>query len=216
MNLGVKFIKGYMNRLPAGLKAIMFDLAGVIIELHYHLTANELAKRAGVSPESLKDLLVTSDVLQRFEVAAISEEDFRKEVCHLLGIEMDPNVFDEVWNALLGEISEERLLKLKQIEQKTLILSNTNSIHERAFNEILLENSGHNSLHEVIDKVYFSHELKLRKPYKEVYQKVMEDQNLLPEEILFIDDREDNIQAARNLGIHVFHNKKLNDWLSLF
>ena len=50
------------------------------------------------------------------------------------------------------------------------------------------------------DYVFLSFELGLRKPEKEIYEKV---QSMVPfkkENILFIDDREDNIEAARNFG----------------
>lgn len=205
-----------MNNLPEGLKAIMFDLGGVIIELHYQKTVTPFAHLAGITEQGIGDLFVTSDVLQRFEVGEISENVFHQQVCEILGINMERELFDATWNALLGDISRERIKAIQQLDYRTLILSNTNSVHERAFNEILHQSHGIESLHEVVEKVYFSHEVGLRKPDDNIYQYVLEDQQLEPDEILFIDDRADNIQAARQLGFQVFQNERIDDWMGLF
>ena len=204
-----------MNKLPKGLKVIMFDLGGVIIDLDYQQTAIPLAKMAGKSVDQLGDLLETSDILKLFEVGAISEQKFREEVCSLLGISCEPKVFDQIWNALLGEISIKRMKALKKINIPKLILSNTNPIHERTFNGILKDQHGYASLNEVVDKVYFSHEVKMRKPNADIYEMVLNDQKICPEEILFIDDRADNIQGAKDAGIHTFQNQSIDDWISL-
>ncbi len=204
-----------MNNIYQGLKAILFDLGGVIIDLHYERTASQLAARAGISMEAIGDLLVTSDVLQRFEVGGMSEEEFRLEMCDILHIDLETGEFESIWNALLGEISSQRVDAIKELNLKALILSNTNSIHERAFNKILNESHGIPNLHVLVDKVYFSHEVGMRKPNIEIYEMVIADQQMRQEEILFIDDRADNIEAAQKLGLQVFQNKEIDHWLAL-
>lgn len=204
-----------MNNMEQGLKAILFDLGGVIIDLHYERTASQLAARAGISMEEIGDLLVTSDVLQRFEVGGMSEEEFRLEMCDILHIDLETGEFESIWNALLGEISCQRIDAIKELNLKTLILSNTNSIHERAFNEILFQSHQIATLHELVDRVYFSHEVGMRKPNAEIYEMVIADQKIRPDEILFIDDRADNIEAAMKLGFRVFQNMEIDNWLQL-
>ncbi len=211
-----KIYQKYMNPKLEGLKAVMFDLGGVIIELDYSKAANHFASEAGISVDQIGDLLVTSSILQEFEVGGVSEQTFRDKVCRLLNIKLTGDRFDEIWNSLLGEIHPKRVEAIKNLPFQTLILSNTNSIHERAFNEILEESTRLNNLYQLVDKVYFSHEVKMRKPDREIYENVLADQQRGPGEILFIDDRLDNIQAAEQLGFQVFQNKNINDWLELF
>lgn len=50
------------------------------------------------------------------------------------------------------------------------------------------------------DYVYLSFEVGTRKPNKDIYQYVLNDLNVLPENILFIDDDENNILTAKELG----------------
>jgi len=205
-----------MSKQLEGLKAIMFDLGGVIIDLHYEKAAKRFAELAGITTQEIGDLLITSPILKLFEVGAISEGEFRSGVCDLLKINIDNQEFDYIWNSLLGEIAIERIQAIRKIPVKTLILSNTNSIHERAFNKILMDAHGLSSLHELIDTVYFSHEMNLRKPDEAIYQEVTKREKLSSDEILFIDDRQDNIEAAQSTGYQVFHNQKINNWLKLF
>ena len=60
----------------------------------------------------------------------------------------------------------------------------------------------------MFDGVVVSAEVKMVKPDKEIYDYILEKYNLIPEECLFIDDRADNIDAAKKIGIngHLFRN----------
>jgi len=50
-----------------------------------------------------------------------------------------------------------------------------------------------------------SGELKMRKPFPEIYQYTLEKYNISPSEAVFIDDNLKNVEAARALGIHAIH-----------
>ena len=51
------------------------------------------------------------------------------------------------------------------------------------------------------DAVYYSHLIRLRKPERDIYEYVLADADILPGETLFIDDLEENIAGAAELGI---------------
>ena len=55
-------------------------------------------------------------------------------------------------------------------------------------------------------KPYYSHIINLRKPNLNIFEFVLQDANLIPEETLFIDDNADNIAAAKKLGIETIHH----------
>jgi putative hydrolase of the HAD superfamily len=205
-----------MNEHLAGIKAIIFDLGNVIIELHYERSLAMLVSLTGKGEAELAEMLVTAPLLQQFEVGQLSEETFRTSFCEHMGIQLTSEQFDEIWNALLGEISNERIRRLQKVKEsyKTFILSNTNSIHERSFNQNLKVNHGMETIDELVDRAYYSHRIGLRKPNKDIYLHLLAQEGLHPGETLFIDDRADNIEAAAQLGIHTFLNKKVDDWLS--
>jgi FMN phosphatase YigB (HAD superfamily) len=86
---------------------------------------------------------------------------------------------------------------------RLFLLSNTNIIHFTAFKEILQKEAGKASLDEYFIKSYYSHEIKLRKPYKDIYEFILKDGDMKAEETLFIDDTIDNIEAAKKIGIQI-------------
>jgi hypothetical protein len=63
------------------------------------------------------------------------------------------------------------------------------------------------------DGVYYSHLIRLRKPDREIYEYVLADAEILPQETLFIDDLEENVKAAREVGIQgVVKRQRLMCW----
>jgi len=206
-----------MNDYLKGIKAIIFDLGNVIIDLHYDRTVQTLSVLSGFSKEKLGEMLVQAPVLQAFEIGAISEGEFRKRFCELLNIHLKEDAFDEMWNSFLGGIAKPRINRMLQLKShyRTFILSNTNSIHVRSFNAQLAAVHGLETLDALVDRVYFSHEVGMRKPNEDIYTHVLQKEGLSPHQTLFIDDRTDNVQAAAGLGIRTYHNLKVDDWMEL-
>jgi putative hydrolase of the HAD superfamily len=68
------------------------------------------------------------------------------------------------------------------------------------------------------ENIFVSYELRLLKPDLEIYKKVMEKLNATPEEIVFIDDKPKNVDAAKSLGIHgiVFNQQTIIDKINKF
>ncbi|MCP4458719.1 MAG: HAD family phosphatase [Cytophagales bacterium] len=205
----------FMGDQLTGINAIIFDLGGVVIDLDYDRAANQLANLSGLETGELNQLLVSSDILKTFEVGEISENEFRQKVCELVDIQLQNDEFDRIWNSLLGVISEPRVKKMLELKEnfKTLVLSNTNAIHLRSFDKTLFEGHGFMGVHELVHQAYYSHEIGMRKPNNNIYAHVLDDQNLSPYEVLFIDDRKDNIEAAQELGIRIYWNENVDDWM---
>ncbi|MEP6597774.1 MAG: HAD-IA family hydrolase, partial [Ginsengibacter sp.] len=107
------------------------------------------------------------------------------------------------WNALLLNYRHEALHTLKTIKYKyrLYLLSNTNIIHQQAFNKIYKEDIGEGVLEDYFDKTYFSHEIGYRKPSREAYEYVLKENKLSPSETLFIDDSIQNIDGAKAVGL---------------
>ena len=80
---------------------------------------------------------------------------------------------------------------------KVVALSNTVDIHAR-YNE-------ERGLFRHFDQVYISHKIGVIKPDPRAFQFVIDDLHVLPSECLFIDDKEENIVAARTFGMQTYH-----------
>ncbi|MFY0654740.1 MAG: HAD family phosphatase [Cyclobacteriaceae bacterium] len=182
----------------------IFDLGGVIIDLDEKATFNSFSEYSGLSiPEILKGV-ESSDIFYKIEKGFISEQAFRNGLRDLFKCDIIDTDLDMAWNAMLGAITQERLDLLTALRDKykVLILSNTNSIHENAFNRILKKVSGKDNLSYFADTVFFSHELHMRKPDIEIYEEILKLSATKAESALFLDDKEENLLGAREAGIN--------------
>jgi len=56
----------------------------------------------------------------------------------------------------------------------------------------------------VFDRVFDSGETGMRKPNPEFYRHVLQEINLAPEQVVFVDDKQENVLAAESLGMKAF------------
>ena len=185
------------------IKTIIFDLGGVIIDLDEAATTRAFADLSGMPVEVLLSAFQQEAFFQDFEKGLINPLVFRDHIRQALNRELDDESIDTAWNAMLGAIKPARIAlldKLKSVFQ-VMILSNTNAIHEEAFHRILKAVAGKDHLQHLVHKVYFSHEMGMRKPDAEIYQKVLNNHALNPAETLFLDDKLANLEGAQQCGI---------------
>jgi glucose-1-phosphatase len=187
---------------------IIFDLGGVIIDIDPQRSFKALAAFYQGKKNSEQLLSENVQLFLDYEKGFISDEEFREGIRKLAD---NPTIKDEeidqAWNSMLLYIPIERLQILEKLrsQYKTFVLSNTNAIHVTAFNKLIEQNSGKADINHFFDKVYYSHELKLRKPEPEIYQHVIDEHKLNVGATLFVDDRLENIEAAASIGLQTFH-----------
>jgi len=133
----------------------------------------------------------------------MTDAEFCQVVNELLSIELSQASFEAIWNSFLGIIKLDKLHLMLALKEKfnVLILSNTNAIHQSAFDRRVGEHIPSKTMADLVHTAYYSHELGLRKPDPHIYQKVIDLQNLNPAKTIFFDDRLENITAAQDSGI---------------
>lgn len=110
---------------------------------------------------------------------------------------------DTAWNALLVGVpkGKHELLKALKAKYRTFLLSNNNVIHyEECMKHIQQEYDVEDNA-DFFEKTYYSHLMGMRKPDADIFEFVLEDNNLAPEETLFIDDSPQHLATAASLGI---------------
>lgn len=190
------------HRLPN----LLFDFGGVIINIDYDrtLTAMRALSRVGTSIEFTQ--AAQSALFDELETGRITPEDFRQglrthyDLAHATDAELDA-----AWNAMLLDVPLERLDYLRELRRqgyRTALLSNTNSIHIQVINEMLRrEYRLDNGIGDVLDRVFYSQEVGLRKPNRDIFEHVLRELNWRPEETLFVEDSIQHIRTAEALGI---------------
>lgn len=187
---------------PEHYDTVIFDLGEVIIDLNGQAVVDALFTASGRDVD-YKELIVSSPLLQQYETGKISESDFRKGIMDLLSVSFSDDEFDEIWNLMLGDIPIERVNLMNDLKSayQVMILSNTNPIHERRFDEMVAEQTAGKKMSDFVHHAHYSHDLGYRKPDEEIYRQVINQHHLNPTRTLFLDDRLDNISAARSTGI---------------
>ena len=197
-------------------KAIIFDLGGVILNIDYKLTIAEFEKLGVKNADSFYSKKVQDPIFDKLEAGAISPKEFLEQLqkeCDNASIELVENA----WNAMLLDLPQSRLNYIKTLKNnyQIFLLSNTNAIHIRAFkNKIGAEKW--KAFSSVFDKMYLSHEIGFRKPDKEAFQIILEENNLKPNEVFFIDDSPQHIETAKGLGINCHYLLDREDITTLF
>ena len=188
------------------IKNIVFDLGGVLVDLDFKAAINGL-QQAGFA--NVKEQLMTFNqegIFQKFELGEMTADEFRTAIRENSTVTLTDEEIDALWNAMLLEIPREKLELILDLRGKYMVylLSNTNSIHwdyvcKNAFNYRGFR------VNDYFEETFLSYEMHLAKPNKAIFEKVLHDANLLPEETLFIDDSEANCKAAEEVGIHAHH-----------
>ena len=196
---------------------IVFDLGGVLLNIDYHKTTAAFAQLGVQDFDSLFSQQNANELFEKLETGSIREDDFYAAVARYCAPGTNITQMEQAWNAMLLNFRTdaiEHLQLLRQQEYNIYLLSNTNSIHLRAFEKILLAETGFPSITPFFNKAYYSHQIGLRKPHAEVYRFVAEDIGVKPEELFFIDDSIQNVQAAianNWKAYHLLPGQKIQD-----
>jgi glucose-1-phosphatase len=182
------------------INAIIFDLGDIFINLEIERSRKAFQNLGlNVFDENLQNL--NND----YETGKISENDF------LHGIQSKiPNAsLEEIklaWNQIIGDFPLYRLEFLQNLKGKyrLFLLTNTDKTHIEFFEE-QVGVSFFSDFYQCFDKVYYSYEMKMRKPDEALFAKILGHQNLQPKRTLFIDDKIENTNAAAFLGIQTWN-----------
>ena len=159
----------------------------------------------------------TNPIFYDFEIGKVSEFEFLEKLRNISSVSPSNNEIRDAWNAMILSIPKKRtelLIHLKN-EYSLYLLSNTNSIHQEKFERDFEIQNGYN-FKDLFNKVYYSHQMGIRKPEEEIFRYVLKWSKLEAQETLFIDDSIDNIKAAQRFGIQTFHINSRNTLNSLF
>jgi len=185
---------------------IIFDLGGVVLNIDPKRTI-EAFRNLGYNDFYLEDTqLLSKQLFYNLEKGNSSPTAFRASVRHMIKNYREDQEIDDAWTAMILDIPADRVRYLEELKKsyRTFLLSNTNAIHVAKFHRNFETDFGY-PLYNLFEHNFYSHEMGLRKPDPQIYLDVLEEANLVPEETLFIDDMEENIEVAESLGMKVLH-----------
>ena len=181
------------------ISTLIFDFGGVIINLKTETDWMQQDLFPNYHTESLIKLSA-SGFFNKWEEGKISAEEFLQQMQSIaIDKEITHEIIKQHWNAILKDIPVHRVELLKQLKQqyRLILLSNTNTIHVEAFEQYIIETFGENILQTNFQTVYYSQEIGMRKPNREIYEFVLEQQGIHASEVIFFDDKEENLTEPK-------------------
>ena len=103
-----------------GIKNIIFDLGGVILNIDYQLTV-EAFKKLGIDDfEEIFSQYKQSTLSDDFETGRITELEFYEGIKTISGKDFTFEEYKNAWNALLLDLPKERINILKKLSKNNL------------------------------------------------------------------------------------------------
>ncbi len=191
-------------------KAIVFDLGGVVFSLDggSYEGREKLAELLNLDKEKLhkiwferKDLLIKGKM---------SEEEFLNELIKMSDKPLEIEYLKEVIRKN-NKVNEQMINLLIELKSDNLLVALTNEIKE--WNEYRISKF---KLNDYFEFILASCDVGVAKPETKIYEILLDKLKLPKENIFFIDNHEENLIPAKDLGIktHLFKNKNiLVSWL---
>lgn len=196
------------------IKAIIFDLGGVLVDLDIDRCRKAFVEDAGYDDIGLLlDASHQKGIYSELEEGKLSPDEFRKRILDGSSMKgrVTPDVVDRSMWALLTGIEPYKVDLLKELSVKydLYLLSNNNAISMVRCREIFREAGL--PMEKVFRKLFLSYEMKMLKPAPEIYEAVVAQICLPASELLFVDDSISNIEAAESEGINALHYRQGDD-----
>ena len=189
------------------IKNIIFDLGGIFLNLNYQRTKDLFIAYGVADFDDLFTQHHANDLFEDLEKGNITPKQFYDAFRRETNTTLSDEQIKTAWNAMLVSFPKERIEWLREIKDRydIYLFSNTNQIHYDQIMELYNRDLGTDDFNRLFVKAYYSHEMRLRKPYADSFLHILAEQGLDASETLFIDDTIKNIEGANALGLQTIH-----------
>lgn len=200
------------------LRNIVFDFGCVIVDLDKQKCIHALESIGAGEIAHYVDECKQIDMFLDLELGKIGVEEFCQEIRKKApGCKASDEEICRAWGELLTGIPVERLQMIERLHRKynIYLLSNSNPIHWGKSVEHFFPKAGHAPEY-YFDKMFISYKLGMVKPDPRIFETLIRESGIDPQETLFIDDSEANCKAAEEFGIRTLHVEHGSEWLKYF
>ena len=179
---------------PVDIQCVIFDLGGVLIELDGPPVSPH---KTNLSEAAIWERWLRSNAVRKFESGACDHHEFADQLIDEFGLEIPKHqLLEDFEQWPIGFFPEsEAMIQTLVGKTKLACLSNTNDLHWRRF-------KSESPIYDQMDHLFFSFEMGLMKPDPEIFESVQTELDIPPYQLLFLDDNQMNVDAARARGWH--------------
>lgn len=188
------------------IKNIIFDLGGVLVNLNRERCIESFRD---LGADKVLDHITDfshKGIFGELELGTITTHKFCEEIRGIVGKHIDDQKIIDAWNSFLVDFPLKRIHLLQQLSKRyrLFLLSNTNAMHVEKYEREVYDKSG-TPANELFEKLFYSSDIQLSKPSPKIFEYVIREAGVHPNECVFIDDSAANIEAALQKGIHGIH-----------
>ena len=184
------------------MKAIIFDMGGVLVDLDMDACRNAFKNDLGFAEiDEILDPCHQKGIIGDLEEGLVTADEFRKYVLERSREGATEQDVDEAFAKILVGIEPSKIELLKKLsaEYDIYMLSNNNPV-ALPYSARMFEDAGF-SLKNDFKKCFISYQMKMLKPSEAFYKAVMNEIGLPASEMIFIDDSQKNVDAAIAAGL---------------
>ncbi len=184
---------------------LLFDVLGVLAEDSDTITKAVL-EATNMTNEELWKFWVNSPAVREFDSGRISSQEFAERLMQEMGGPATPEDFLKMFGSWIAGLYDGTQALLDRIPStyKKACLSNTNEILWPPVRDKY-------GLGGLLDEYYLSHEIGMLKPDHEAFEYAIRELGAPAERIVFFDDQEVNVAAAKQAGMNAFVTKGLGE-----
>lgn len=200
------------------IKNIIFDLCGPIITLDLELMNRRFRDFGVTAVEKPYQKMREEGLTKIYEQGLISTGDFCSEVRRILQCDLtDEEIFD-CWNTVVADFPPQHAETLAKLSTRyrLFLLSNSDVVNAEFFIDYIDQRAGEGFMKNTFSGVFFSCDLRLRKPDPKIFLSLAKKTEIDLAETLFVDDCQKHTQSAASLGINVIWLKPEWDIADLF
>jgi HAD superfamily hydrolase (TIGR01509 family) len=189
----------------SNISTLIFDFGGVLIDLDMNQSILNFKKLGVENVEKYLSNFGQSGFFMQLEKGKISADEFRSEIRKMTTNTITDKEIDDAWNAFLVRIPSEKLDIVYELRKKyrVIMLSNTNAIHF-PYAEQTFFSYKNRSIDEYFDKCYRSYDMKMAKPDAEIFEAILNQEQVAANRCLLLDDGPKNIEQAQKLGFQTY------------
>jgi len=175
---------------------IVFDLGGVLVHLDWDKICAPLTRLSDRTYDEVMKEVRNGPIVESSMLGQLTPQEFHRAICDEIHVAIDFDPFIDIWNSILSIDDDMAHFVGELATTHTLVIaSNTDAIHFAYSLE-------HFPALKAFDRHFLSCEMGLLKPDPAYFHHVLYGLWASPANCIFIDDRPDNVRAARNLGIN--------------
>ena len=195
-------------QIPSGVKNLIFDLGGVLIDLSY---GPEIFRRnENIPPElvdsiyaAIKQLYYHDDDKTRLKIDKMDLQEAKRFFRTMVTEDIHPYI-DDIFDSMVGSVylfprAIDLLQHLREKGYKLYYFSNWTKF------DYYLQKPLFDQLRPYFDGGLFSWQTDSMKPLQAFYQSLMDFEHLHPEECMFFDDHNENLATAKAVGWKTHH-----------